>query len=314
MSHSLTPLFAPIALIVFNRPVHTAKVLSALAANEGALESPLIIYSDAQRDIRDDEAVAAVRKLARETVGFKSVTLVERPCNYGCSKNVLSAITETLETFERCIIVEDDIETSPLFLSYMNRALDVYAEDERFYSIGAYTYSFKMPTGFKEATFMAQRHCSWGWATWRRAWSRMDFDQTIIDKGLSNKAERKAFAKACGADWLRTYQRVPDIWDLRVTFQAWKLGFYTLYPVVSFTRNIGKDGSGVNYDGGALNSVDTEPLADGLPIFNTSITEESDVRKAFLSPMKKPLWRQIAIWVTRLLRIYDVLLARANRR
>lgn len=310
---------APIVLFVFNRPVHTAKVLSALASNVGAPESALFIYSDAPRGAHDEESVAAVRQLVNEAVGFGSVTVVERPCNYGCGRNELSAISEMLDRFDRCIVVEDDVETSPLFLSYMNRALDVYANDERFYSIGAYAYPFEMPPHYKEETFMSQRNCSWGWATWRRAWNLMDFDCEILDRGMAEKSVRKSFAKACGADWLRTYQRIPrermpEIWDIRLTFQAWKLGLFALYPVVPFTRNIGKDGSGVNYDAGSLISVDTKPLADCIPAFNVTITEDPRVREAFLKPMKKPLWRRIAIWVARSLGIYDTLLARVNRR
>lgn len=308
-NHSL----APIVLIVFNRPIHTAKVLAALAANDGAQESDLIVYSDAPRGMQDEDVVNSVRQLVNKTVGFKSVTVVERPYNYGCSKNVLSAINETLVVYETCIVVEDDVETSSLFLSYMNSALDVYAEDERFYAIGAYTYPFKMPTHYKGAMFMAQRHCSWGWATWKKAWERMDFDRGILDRSMTDKADRKAFANACGADWLRTYKRVPDIWDLRVTFQAWKLGLFTLYPVVSFTRNIGKDGSGVNYNAGSLNVEDTGLLAESLPVFDLALTENVRVRKAFLKPMKKPLWRRIAIWVTQSLGLYQALIERVNR-
>ena len=37
---------APIVLIVFNRPDHTAKVLESLSANELAAESDLYVYAD----------------------------------------------------------------------------------------------------------------------------------------------------------------------------------------------------------------------------------------------------------------------------
>lgn len=202
----------------------------------------------------------------------------------------------------------------PLFLSFLNQALATYESDERFYAIGAYTYPFQMPAHYTAAAFMAQRHCSWGWATWKRAWERMSFERSLLDQGMAEKTSRKAFAKACGADWLRTYERVPDIWDLRVTYQAWKLGLFTLYPVASFTRNIGKDGSGTNYDAGALHSVDTSPLAESLPVLDPAITVDLQVLKAFLRPMKKSTLRQIAIKLTKTLGVYDALLRQANRR
>ena len=246
--------------MVYNRPVHTGKVLAALAANVGAQESNLYIYSDAPRSVQDEASVAAVRQLAKEAVGFKTVTLVERPFNYGCGRNEISAITETLETYDRCIVVEDDVETCPLFLSYINRGLELYANDERFYSIGAYSYPFKKPKWFHEPTFMAQRNCSWGWGTWKRAWSQMDFDCDILHKGMADKAVRKAFSKSCGDDWLRTYKRIPahrlpDIWDIRLTFRlgSWVCSPYSLLSILHETL---ERWFGYRYDAGSLKSVD----------------------------------------------------------
>lgn len=305
---------APIALIVFNRPDHTARVLEALAANDLASETDLYVYADAPRGEHDQAAVRAVKALLPGVRGFKTVNLIERPCNFGCTKNVLSAVTETLKMHDRCIVVEDDIQTAPQFLSYMNQALTHYADESRLYAIGAYAHPFVLPRGYDKDYFVCQRHCSWGWGTWKRAWTQLIDDLSIMDEGMADKATRTAFKKACGEDLLRTYRRVPDIWDLRITYKAWLLGLYTLYPVKSLVRNIGKDGSGTNYNGAALHSVDDMPFPKGIPALGAMPEPDEVVIKAFLKPTRKPLWRRVGIVLTKSLGLYNLLLRRANRK
>lgn len=309
-----TPPPAPIVLIVFNRPDHTAKVLESLVANELASESDLYIYSDASRGEQDQAGVEGVRNILRGVSGFKSVTLVERPVNFGCTKNVLSAVTETLEKHDRCIVVEDDIQSAHQFLTYMNLALTQYNDEARLYAIGAYVHPFKIPNGYTRNLFVCQRHCSWGWGTWKRAWSLLIDDLSIMDEGMADRSKRLAFAKACGEDLIRTYRRVPEIWDLRITYKAWTLGLYTLYPLKSLVRNIGKDGSGTNYNGAALCSMDELPFPDVLPELDAMPEPDDVIIEAFIKPTHKPLWRRVAIVVTKTLGLYDVLLKRANRK
>ena len=311
-THTLTPPPAPIVLIVFNRPDHTAKVVEALAANNLASESSLYVYSDAPRDERDQAGVQGVRMYLRSIKGFKSIHLIERPTNVGCTRNVLSAVTETLEHHDRCIVVEDDIQTAPQFLTYMNQALTHYKDAPGLCSIGAYTHPFTMPGTYTHDLFVCQRHCSWGWGTWKAVWSRLMDDLTIMDKGMADPTMRRAFASTCGEDLLRTYKRVPQIWDLRVTYKAWTLGLYTLYPKASLVRNIGKDGSGTHYNGAALHSVDDIPFPEGLPAFGPLPEPDEAVINAFLKPTHKPLWRQLAIALTKAIGLYDPLLRYAN--
>ena len=268
----------------------------------------------ASRGELDKAGVQGVRALLREVKGFKSVNLVERPVNFGCTKNVLSAVTETLEKHDRCIVVEDDIQSAHQFLTYMNLALTQYNDESRLYAIGAYVHPFEIPNGYKKNLFVCQRHCSWGWGTWKRAWSLIIDDLSIMDEGMADKSKRLAFANACGADLIRTYRRVPEIWDLRITYKAWTLGLYTLYPLESLVRNIGKDGSGTNYNGAALHSVDEIPFPDGVPELGVLPEPEDVIIKAFLKPTQKPLWRRVAIVIMKAFGLYDALLRRANRK
>lgn len=69
---------APVILFVFNRPMHMARTVAALQANELAEQTPLFIFCDGQRNEKEAERVRQVREQAKTVTGFKSVTIVER--------------------------------------------------------------------------------------------------------------------------------------------------------------------------------------------------------------------------------------------
>ena len=74
---------APIVLFVFARPDHTRLTLKALASNELAEQSDLIIYSDAARNENEEIKIRDVRKIIKSASGFRSITVIERESNYG---------------------------------------------------------------------------------------------------------------------------------------------------------------------------------------------------------------------------------------
>lgn len=304
---------APIVMIVFNRPDHTSRVLKALTENELASDSRLYIFSDAARGPQDQESVAAVRSLIHQVSGFKQVIVVERELNYGCSRNVLSAISEVLKENDSCIVVEDDVMPYPLFLTYMNEALTFYKNDPTLFSIGAYSHAFKIPSQYKEELFLLNRSCSWGWGTWSSAWDRINLDQSVLDKAMTDPAVRKAFARS-GEDLLRTYKRSPEIWDLRVCFQIWSLGLKTIFPVQPMVSNIGRDGSGTHYNQVSIHSSDDFKAPTRIPVLSPLTTVDEKVRKAFNKEFHKSAWRKLTTCIAKRLGLYNWFLNRFNAR
>ena len=304
---------APIVMIVFNRPDHTGRVLKALSENTLASDSLLYIFSDAPRGLQDVEAVNAVRALIHQASGFKRVTLVEQEHNYGCSRNVLSSISDVLKKHDRCIVVEDDVMPYSLFLTYMNKALSVYENDPTVFSIGAYSHSFKLPAHYHEETFLLNRTCSWGWGTWSSAWEKINLDQTVLDVAMADSFIRKAFTKS-GDDVLRIYKNAPGIWDLRICFQLWSLGLKTLFPVQPMVTNIGRDGSGTHFNQGTLHSSDELLVPTRIPELHPLKDVDEEVRIAFNKSFHKPAWRILTTRVAKRLGLYDGLLKCFNAR
>ncbi|MDP4277703.1 MAG: glycosyltransferase [Bacteroidota bacterium] len=294
---------APIVLFVFNRPDHMSRVVEALAANQLAAESVLYVFSDAPRGPQDKASVQEVRRIAHQISGFKEVIVIEREQNLGCEDSELTGISEILSTHDRCIIVEDDVLPYPLFLTYMNEALEFYKEDASMFSIAAYGYSFDLPASYTEDTFLLDRTCSWGWGTWKTAWEKISLNLNELRNGLSDARTRTLFARN-GEDLLRTYERTPEAWDLRISFQQWKLGLHTLIPARSMVRNIGRDGTGLHYHGGTKKATEVDNAPDRLPKLTHLTVVDDKVRKAFAKQFHKPLWRQLAVRLFKALGLY----------
>ena len=94
-----------------------------------------------------------------------------------------------LKVHECIIVLEDDLVTSPYFLSYMNEALEKYAEDDRVISIHGYVYPI---SGLPETFFMRGADC-WGWATWKNRWATFETDGAKLLDELNHRNLSKRF-------------------------------------------------------------------------------------------------------------------------
>lgn len=247
---------APIVLFTYNRLWHTQKTIEALLRNPLAKNSELIVYSDAARNAENADDVAAVREYLSSISGFWSLSIVLRDKNFGLATSIIHGVTEVLTKYDCVIVLEDDLVTSPYFLSYMNEALERFKEDERVISIHGYVYPV---TPLPEAFFLPGADC-WGWATWRRGWELFNPDGEYLLRKLRCHKLEKAF------DFNGSYgytnmlidqiAGVNDSWAIRWYASAFLQEKLTLYPGRSLVRNIGNDSSGTHCN--ASTSFDVE--------------------------------------------------------
>ena len=240
-----TPTYAPILLFTYNRPAHTRRLVESLLQNPESARSRLFIYSDAPRDEAARPAVDEVRRYVRSLTGFAQVDIVERTENWGLARNVIDGVTTLLRDFDRVIVLEDDLILSPVFLRFMNEALETYKDEPRVGHIQAcdFTQDPSLPD-----TFLIKWTGSWGWATWRRAWKLFNPD----GRALLNELNASLF--------------LADVLSLNVGR--------------SLVQNGGFDGSGTNCGGGGLYAsvLRTEPL----PLVKiTPIEENQAARRAY---------------------------------
>jgi len=240
--------YAPIALFVYNRLVHTRQTVEALLQNELAKESDLIFFSDAPRSEAQAGAVYEVRHYIRQVDGFKSITIVERDSNLGLANSIIDGVTCLCNEYGRVIVLEDDLVVTPHFLDFMNRGLDKYENEQQVIQISGYMFPVELEIGV-DSLFLPLT-TSWGWATWRRAWQLFDPDTKGYARVKADLALRKQFNLGGAYDYFSMLEaqltgRV-DSWAVRWQLSTFLFGGLTLYPRYSLVINTGFDGSGTH--------------------------------------------------------------------
>jgi hypothetical protein len=254
---------APIALFVYNRPMHTRRTVEALLENEPVAESDLFIFSDAAKKPEAAESVRKVREYIRTITGFKSVKIVERDRNWGLANSIIDGVTSVVNQYGQVIVLEDDLVVSPYLMEYMNAALERYQDDERVMQISGHMF----PTDFAattDAVFLPMT-TSWGWATWARAWEHFDPRTTGYARLKADAVLRKRFNLDGAYDYFSMLEaqlagRV-DSWAIRWYLSVFLHGGLVLFPRMSLVKNTGFDGSGTHTAGNTA-----EPLARGFRV------------------------------------------------
>lgn len=244
------PNLAPIVLFAYNRPTHTSQTLTALAANDGAESSDLIVFCDGPKDDRDCSKVNRVRKIVRNFEGFNSITVFEKETNYGLGTAIPRDISYTFNRYNRVIVLEDDIITSPAFLLFMNRALDWYAEDRRVWHVSGWGYPFpeKDMAKLPQTYFWRGMNC-WGWATWADRWASFNKKPQRILNTWPKQAKKRFDLNNSGIFWRQIVANAygkKSTWAIFWYASIFEHGGLCLNPAISYVKNIGFDGSGQN--------------------------------------------------------------------
>ncbi|HKT35402.1 MAG TPA: hypothetical protein VJR03_11270 [Nitrospira sp.] len=240
---------APIALFAYNRPDHLQRTLSALQANPLARHSPLYVFSDGPTGSHDVAAVAAVRRLVKSVSGFDKISIREQPNNIGLARSVITGVTELSATYGRVIVLEDDLVVASGFLTFMNQALQRYEHEPQIMQVSGYMFPVERPKRLGQ-TFFCRIPTSWGWATWARAWERLNLDSRRMLESFQRPDQRDAFNLNGAYPYFEHLTQQAegklDVWGVRWYASMFIAGGLCLYPGQSLVQNIGMDGTGMH--------------------------------------------------------------------
>jgi hypothetical protein len=240
-------MIAPIALFVYNRPWHTQQTVKALQKNGLAQESDLFIFSDAAKAPDAEPQVADVRNYIRTVDGFKSVKIIEREKNWGLANSINDGVTEACKSYGRVIVLEDDIVTSPYFLTFMNAALDRYANEPKIWHISGWNYPID-PESLGGAFLWRAMNC-WGWATWADRWQHFRKDPAYLVKTWDKDKIKRFNLDGAHDFWEQVklnYSGKINTWAIFWYATIFDSGGLCLNRAQSLVRNIGHDGTGEN--------------------------------------------------------------------
>ena len=228
---------APVAFFGYNRPSHTRRTLEALMQSRLSDKTSLYIFIDGPKPNANSEAIEnnkAVKNVVREKQWCK---------------------------------------VFPGFLKYMNDALGVYANEGRVMHISGFSKPQFENVALKESTFFFNHTTCWGWATWKRAWSKFNPDPLLLMKLARQKGNLKK---------LNINGTFENYWSLHSIahkkFQSWNTLWHTSVFLKSLTANFGFDGSGTNCDvSGQVGN--NEFFAEDLTVYPIPLENNEEIIK-----------------------------------
>lgn len=302
---------SPIVLFVYNRPIHTEHTLNALMHSDLADESILYIYADGAKKNATEEQllnIQEVRRIIHSKQWCKHVNIIESDINKGLANSIKTGVTEIVNKFDKVIVLEDDLITSKAFLSYMNKALDYYAERKSVFSISAYNLpkkSMPIPDDYEFDVYVNLRNSSWGWATWADRWTQIDWGSSTYNTILKSNEMQKSFNR--GGDDLfdmliEQQNKTLNVWAILFTLSHFNNHAVSIVPTISYVDNLGLDGSGENCS--ISESLRNESLnLNSNPKFLPVIYQDKRFINAFYNAYcatKRPLWQKLINRISRL--------------
>ena len=273
-----SPQYAPIALFIYKRPDHVRRLIQSLQACVEFSESPVYVFADAAKSSGDSALVQSARNVARDMLGARA-TYIEQDHNLGLANSIISGVTDLCNRFGRVIVVEDDLEVSAGFLSYMNEGLNRYDDESRVMQISGHI--FDVPRLPNHKALLLPLTTSWGWGTWKRAWDSFDpnaegWESFLNDATACNRFDLEGAYPYSEMLRLQMSGQI-DSWAIRWYYSVFNQEGLTLFPSRTLVLNNGFDRSrthgklrngGINYE-----------LANKPPLSFPTIIEESAVKQ-----------------------------------
>jgi hypothetical protein len=300
---------APIVFFGYNRPTHATWALESIKACPEAAETPILIYMDGPKDDAGLPAVEAARDAVRSAAP-PHARIILREENLGLANSVRAGVTAACDEFGQVIVIEDDLVLAPSALTYFNRALDHYRDDERVMHIAGF-WPEERPT--LPPSFFLRWPSVWGWATWARAWTHLQWDLGTLRDDIQQRGLIEHFNEG-GWDFypqlLETLEGKYDSWGIRWYASVLLREGLALHPRTSLVANTGTDGSGVHGDESTAFGV---TLGSDVPGFSTEVVESREAVEAWSDFNKRRTHRSIPRRIVdKLRRVMRRLLGRAD--
>lgn len=297
---------APVSITVYSRLEHVKQTIEALKKNYLSDQTILYVFSDAPKK-GDEIIVQRVRDYLDSVSGFKDVIVVKQESN-SYEKNIKDAYTIPLKKYGKLIRMEDDIVTSPYFLTYMNHALEFYQNDKSIFAISGYTPNVDLSGQLADDVYLSKDFNAWGYATWEDrdfiyARERMDYYSNITkDKKLTSNINKLHPLMIDILHLVEQHKTNPGDYKLSANLHLNNL--FVIKPKVSLVKNIGFDGSGNSNT--FVNKFDTDINESFCPKLFSSLVYNEYIDKVifghyfnenFLNKLKSKLILKLKIYI-----------------
>jgi hypothetical protein len=290
----------PILYIVFNR---LNAVKQSFSAIQKAKPSKLYVAADGPRKTKqgEREKCREVREYIKSNITWHcDVYYKFEESNLGCGKGVSSAISWFFEHEEQGIILEDDVVPNQSFFHFCTKLLELHKNDEKVMAITGRNVAGSWNTKSEDSYFFTSTLNVWGWATWRRAWKKFDYDMSDWKELRKNPKFLEKYPKPFKKKVISAYDNMVakhlDTWDYQWDYAIRKNDGLTAVPNVNLVSNIG-------FDSDATHTKVENKQAMSVPVheLNVELTkvtkfgEDLDYFKYFISLNKSTVFHKFKI-------------------
>ncbi len=236
----------PILFLIFNRPDVSRTAFHSIREYR---PERIYIAADGPRENRpgEDEKCKETRQAVLNMIDWPcEVLTLFRDINLGCADAVNEAISWFFEKEEFGIIIEDDIILAPDFFIFCENISIRYKDDE---SVMMVASQYLGPENDRnDASYgFSPWAMIWGWATWARAWEKMDMSfSRWPDVHVKDLIRRFGLLKGImlARYWSHDYKTISSggsisSWATRWAFNMAALKGLSVSPYTNLSINVG---------------------------------------------------------------------------
>jgi hypothetical protein len=282
----------PVLFLIYNRE-DTA--LQSLVSIKEYRPDRLYIAADGPRTEKPEEYKLCenTRNSVLNAIDWDcEIKTLFRDKNLGCANAVYNAITWFFENEEYGITIEDDCLIHPDFYKLCEQLLPLYKDEEKIMLITAQNHTPDLNHA-NQLVFTNVCHI-WGWASWRRAWDKMDMNMSQWPQyKFRDLVKNFGFIYACFRFyyWNRAYKTLStnSSWATRWFFSLLVNQGLCLSSNVNLSVNIGIILGGAHYEKGDIDPYTHIPF--GSIKWPVQIPEKIEITKEKILAERKEFIR-----------------------
>lgn len=292
----------PILLVIFNRPDTTQKVFNRVRQIQ---PKQLFISADGPRDYKEGEPEKCqqARAIIHQIDWDCEVKTLFRDENLGCRMAVSGGIDWFFEHVEQGIILEDDCLPDLTFFKFCEVVLKRYQHHDKIFQIGGSNLIQPLFEHTDDSYIFSDFSLIWGWATWRRAWQKMDVHMTHFEQFKQSKRIKNFVPDRTAQHYLLqkfddTYHKRNSSWAYAWTFTVlWHRGL-TIIPTKNLIQNIGFGATATNTKSKRQthSQLPTSPITFPLKHPEKIEKHNAKISMAFFYATQK---RKVLLWVNK---------------
>lgn len=275
------PLKIPVLFVIFNRPDLTQQVFDVI---KKVRPKSLFISADGPRPGNSNDITKCEQtRRIREQVDWEcEVHIKFSDINLGCKKSVSSGIDWYFEHVDQGIILEDDCLPDLSFFAFCETMLERYRNHPKIMGITGTNMQFGK--NFGDGSYYFSRHMVvWGWATWKRAWQKFEYDMEGFTEFKKNGLIKKIFPnRKTQQFWLYKFDEAyngTQSWAFPWAFSLMNNDGLCVTPNINLVSNIG-------FNRGGVHANDKSSLMDKIPLQTMEmIVDPTVVAPAFEADM-----------------------------